>query len=176
MPRQMSTTMAMHVTGTTQAEIDRRIAAAEVRYQADREAKSPQWRGTSTPLELARRDVYAELDDQAVAALAEQDREAMRRAAGERAEYALADRYWYALVTFGSPTYGRDPLPIGMPADQESADEPGLGVSAMRRLCYVADRAKGTGSCSNAEVVRCDTEAEARSADISQPLPRVYHA
>jgi hypothetical protein len=57
---------------------------------------------------------------------------------------------FYSVVTFGSPT-----------------THIGSFYRTAEAACRVADRAKGTGSCTTARVVGCSTRRAARDADIS---------
>ncbi len=65
---------------------------------------------------------------------------------------------YYAIVTFGAPSYGRK---RGFYRSPESAQ---------RDLATL-----GGGSMSNARIVRCETRAQAKGASISDGYPVVAH-
>lgn len=90
--------------------------------------------------------------------------------AKEMADRQRDERSWYALVTFGSPSWSG--------TDDRFLDGglAGQGLSARARLRHLADEAKGTGSCQGARVVRCADETAARRADISTASDVVYSA
>ena len=65
---------------------------------------------------------------------------------------------WYRLVTFGAPS--RAVAPQSYLA---------RGPAGLRRLIRAAQEVVGTGSCTTARVVECETRAQALAADISVP-------
>ena len=84
-------------------------------------------------------------------------------------EAQIDESSWYALAWFGSPSLRAADVTVPEVA-------PGRGLAARDRLIGVASKIKGTGSCSDVRVVRCETSAQANEASISDHYTVVYHA
>lgn len=132
--------------------------------------------GTAVYLRVDGKDHYVRMDvlrDAAGPTNAE-DLRAIYATVYERAkelvERERGERSWYALVTFGAPSWS------GTDERFLAGGLTGQGLTARARLIRLASEAKGTGSCTDARVIRCDDQESAMQADISTSADVAYSA